>query len=666
MRQSTRIGLNPLVLTAVCALSLGCSNPAGDSSGNAGGAGSDVASNFGDVVDLPDGASADVSGSDGGGLAGYDGVTGPCTDGQRGCKSAKWAAVCVGGEWKLDDICNAPKQCVEGFCTVPATCKPGENGGCDGYDTRSVCAKSGKAWLPIPCPTGELCVQGVCKKTACVPGVKVCDGQQYIKTCKADGSGYGEKENCTTGAYCLGGKCVSLCEQNLKVASNIGCEYWSADLDNYDDPSPLSNNPKFVPHSVVISNPGLFDATITFEAKPPWKINVPNNIVKAGHSVEFKMPVMNVDGNEIAAKAIHVKSTQPVVAYQFNPFNADKAHSNDGSLLLPHNALGKEYIALTRPSGPETGEIIPGGPVFEPQKGYFTVLATRGGTTKVQVTISGQGYVKKAPGTGLPLKPYQTVTYSLKQYDVLNLEAHSTLSGIRTMTGTYIKADKEVAVFGGHEELVLGYKGGPQDNCCAEHVEEQLLPLNAWGSDALCVKTSPRGKEKDIWVVQAGAAGVEIKTDPSIKGLDGKKFSSQGQWVEVHTDKSFTIKATGKIQVGQFIVSQEQTDDWIGDPTFIIHAPQDQLRKDYFILTPKGYSKNWATVVRPKGAKITMDGTAIPDASFVKIGTGTWEYAYVKMSVGEHKLEGDQAFELSVYGYGNTTAYGYPGGMNLK
>jgi len=646
------------VFTAFLLISGACSNT--ESSGSGSGAVTDTTggTNFGDVT-----TSDVVSGGDGSSTSSDAAAGGPCSTGQRKCIGVHSSAVCVGGKWALEEVCTAPRECKDGHCADPASCKAGEAGGCYGFSDKKICSSDGKGWIPVPCPSGELCIKGVCKATKCFPKTPICEGKQHFKVCKDDGSGYAEKQDCKTGAYCLGGKCISLCEKNLKVASNVGCEYWSADLDNFDDfLSP--QNPKGTPHSIVISNPGIYDATIKFEALPPWKLNVANPVVKAGESVEFKMPVMNVDGNSISNKGIHVLSDQPIVAYQFNPFNAEKAYSNDGSLLIPHNALGKEYYIITRASGPDV--TLPGLPKLPPQLGYFSVLATRKGLTKVTVTISGTGYVKAAPVTGKELKAGQTATFTLKQYDVLNLEAHSTLSGIKDLSGTRVVADQPVAVFGGHEELVLGYDGGPDDNCCAEHVEEQLLPLQAWGTSAVCPKTRPRGKEKDVWVVMASKAGVKVTTNPKIPGLDGHTFTAPGQWKEVHTAESFELSATGKIQVGQFIVSQQQTDDFTGDPTFIIHPPTNQLRADYFILTPKGYTHNHASVVRPKGLEIKLDATAIPNTDFKPIGSGKWELAYVKLKPGMHRFEATQSFGLSVYGYGSATAYGYPGGMTLK
>lgn len=51
---------------------------------------------------------------------------------------------------------------------------------------------------------------------------------------------------------------------------------------------------------------------------------------------------------------------------------------------------------------------------------------------------------------------------------------------------------------------------------------------------------------------------------------------------------------------------------------------------------------------------------------FQAFGDGTWEYAWHMVQKGTHSFAAAQAFGLMAYGYGNVTAYGYPGGMNLQ
>ena len=197
------------------------------------------------------------------------------------------------------------------------------------------------------------------------------------------------------------------------------------------------------------------------------------------------------------------------------------------------------------------------------------------------------------------------------------------------------------------------------------------MPVETWGDEVLCVKARPRGYEADRWVVVAGDDGVTLRTTPPIAGLDGVTLARAGDRVRVETDESFVLEGTGPIQVVQFLVSQGQTvpvgeGTGIGDPSMLLQPPSRQYRTEYVIRTAAGYGTNWTTVIRPAGEEIRVDGTPLPAGAFQPLGDGTWDFAYYEVETGTHTFEGEAPFGLMVYGYGNVTAYGYPGGMLLE
>lgn len=644
---------------------------------------------------------------------------GTCADGTIGCFSATTLSVCVGGSWQFLQTCPQQTTCTAGKCGAAADCEPGAFLGCEGLASQWVCGADGKSKTAEFCSPSEQCIANTgCAVVNCTPSTKQCLSNTTYHTCQADGSAWGSEESCQPGTTCVGGQCLSLCEADIKYNTNVGCEYWSVDLNNDPTHHPLfpeNPTPEMFPHSVVISNPGTSDAMVTFTVHvscadgtpcsptvstcngqqttvcdtPTTKevaLNMGDTTVVGGSSREFKMPVMNVAGSGITKKAIRITSTLPVVAYQFNPFNSENAASNDGSLLLPHHVLGQEYYVVSLPSRAEITD-LGGNPIFPANNGLFAVVPTQPNTT---VSVTPTVEVIANPAFGVPqdgttpktLTPGQTYSFTLQPYEVLNLEQLGKTEIItpgkipKDLTGTRVLADKPVAVFSGHqvagvqEQLKLQITD-VWDSCCTEHLEEQLMPVETWGTVALCVKSKPRGSEADRWIIVAGADGVLVNTEPPIDGINGKILTKAGDFLRVETTDSFSLAATGKIQVVQFLMSQGQTQPiggapGTGDPSMMIVPPSQQYRNEYVIRTADGFGTNWITVVRPAGVTVLVDGAAIADSVFENLGDGTWEYAYHQVSTGTHTVQSEQPFGLMVYGYGSVTAYGYPGGMLLE
>jgi hypothetical protein len=556
------------------------------------------------------------------------------------------------------DDCVAPMTCVDGYCVSPEPggCTPGDAGPCTNDAVASICDDTGTAYVPTACPANQGCVDGACVPIICEPGTFVCEGLAMKKSCNGDGTGFEPPVGCPEGMYCTSGKCSSSCAIDPKFGSYVGCAYWTVDLPNYPDPT-ITPTPEDLPHAVVISNPGELPAEISFEAPAGIVVDNPDPIVPGNSSRVFIMPVTNVQETSTGFHGIRFTSTRPILAHQFNPW--DNQFSNDASLLLPEPFLGSDYTILTWPTAPLSltagffPDFFPGGLIPPDQNGYFTVIAAYDNTTVTfQVTAD-----VKAGGKVSAMKAGGLQSLVLDFGEVLNVEASpESMTDPVDLSGSTVSADKPIAVFAGHEEAAI-------DGCCADHLEEQMLPPSILGDHYLAVKTKPRGGEVDYWRIQAIDPGVSIVTDPPITGAHGKTLQARGDWLQVATDQSFEIAATGKIQVGQYLVSQESTDQVTGDPSLILTVPIERYRDFYVVMVPDGYNADWVTVVRPAGVAVSADGSAIADGDFMPFVTG-WEYAYVALEPGIHKFDGDEPFGLVAYGYNNAVSYGYPGGMS--
>jgi hypothetical protein len=410
----------------------------------------------------------------------------------------------------------------------------------------------------------------------------------------------------------------------------------------------------------VVSNPGELLAEITFETPPGVTVNAPDTKVPGRTSRIFLMPVLNVSLTSTAMKGIRVSSTRPVLVHQFNPW--DNEFSNDASLLLPETFLGSEYTILSWPSGPS---IFPG---LKGQSGYFTVVAAY---AKTDVTIMVTADVL-AGGKVQAMKAGTSQTITLERGEVMNIEMtadFSSVFGNTDLTGSTVTANKPVAVFGGHEEAVIA----PQDaeeSCCADHLEEQMLPKSVLGKQYVAVKLKPRGGESDYWRIQAAEDNVTFSTNPPLKTSANSPqtttnltLKKRGDWVEVVTPESFEIDATGLLQVGQYMVSQAVTDDFIGDPSLILLVPDNRFRSFYVLAVPSSFTKNYVTIVKKPGETAAVDGVAVPQGDFKPVASGLWERAYVALTPGVHDVSGSAPFGLTAYGYSSAASYGYIGGI---
>ncbi len=559
--------------------------------------------------------------------------------------------------------CAAPATCVDGWCVAPAPggCTAGETEACYGNAAVMTCDATGTAFVPKPCPSSHQCLDGACKPVLCQAGTTFCEGLAAVKSCLPDGSGFSDPVPCPENEYCTSGKCTGACFADPKFGSYVGCSYWTVDLPNWPDPTITPTNPEDLPHALVISNPNEMDATITWEPPPGVTIQSTDNTVKAGESKVFMMPVLNTEGTGVSHKGIRFKSSRPILVHQFNPWKA--IWSNDASLLLPESFLGSDYVILSWPTDPR-GLIqfpIPGMPAMENVNGFFTVVGVHDDT---EVTFQVTGRVAAGDKVAAMQKgAIQTVT--INKGEILNVECEpATLFETCDLTGSTVSAKKPVAVFAGHESAAIANPTNSEASGYLDHLEEQMFPLHVLDQSYLAVKSKPRGNDPDLWRIQAAEANVTVTTNPPQPGVNNVTLQKRGDWVEVYSDQSFEIQATGKIQVGQYLIGSEGTTQGTGDPSLILAVPTQRYRDFYALTIPPGYDTNWVTIIKPVGATVSSAGGPVPASLFQTFGAGGWEYGYLELKAGVHKLAGDQPFGLVVYGYNGAMSYGFPGGMN--
>lgn len=616
------------------------------------------------------------------------------------------ATVCVPGEARCDDaltlevcradatgwettVCEGELRCdaASARCT-DQLCEPGSFDACTEEGLQRFCNATGTAWREAECPGGATCEEGRCGQPECQAGINRCLGRDQLEVCNEAGA-YVPGQRCPTGTECFDGACEELCEISTKVSSYIGCEYWSADLDNFEEA--LSQ-----PHAIVITNPNeeldarvrLFEGATSRELLNDSQGQPFDATIPPGEARIFSIPVgYDHSGTRVFDDhAIRVTSSIPVVAHQFNPLNNVDVYSNDGTLLLPTNSVGREYFGMSW--------YFRGGATRI--RGYLTIVNSTNQPNEVRVTpsaevISGPGVPAIPAGEErvFTLAPGQSLNLSTSGVELSAAQQEGCLaspdgppeqtSPCPDLTGTHIIAEQPITVFGGHQcgNVVLGV------NRC-DHIESVLLPVEAWGTRYVGSKFSPRAvgsqPEPDVWRVIASEDGTQIQTDPPIDGVHGRTLQA-GEWRQFEAREHFELGASKPVALMQYMVGSNwlgiprECDEGIdfnnptgiGDPAMSAGVPTDQFRDNYIVLTPQNYERDYLNVIVPTGQEVRIDGEPIPASRWELVGSrGRFEVATLEVDAGFHTLSADEPFGVVGYGYACHVSYASPGGLNLE
>ncbi|MEZ4293618.1 MAG: IgGFc-binding protein [Polyangiaceae bacterium] len=551
------------------------------------------------------------------------------------------------------------------------------------------CNTDGTAGTPVACP--QACAPKLgCVE--CVPGGKACVGDD-IHSCTDDGKiGPDVVQTCdpAAGLTCDGGTCKSACAAAEDQPSNVGCEFWAVDLDQQDG----FNDPASAPWGVALSNAGQANAKVTIEineANPGEPLNlskVHEAEVAPGSLYALVLPTRELDcgvkpndyaspGTCLSSKAYRIRSSAPIVVYQYNVF--ENAYSNDASLLLPTNALGTVYRVLGWPAGHPVK--VPGFNILD--RSYVTIVGTATATevkVKPSWRIKGNPPIAATPAGG-------EIVVTLGPFDVLNLETddgtfQDDAKTIADLSGTLITSSAPVAVFSGVEST--GAPGGVIDNfpkppgwqdgdtCCLDHLEDQLFPVESVGTSYVIPRSPVRStggfKEPDV-LRFVGAAETATVTTTLPSPFDS--FTIQpGEVKTTWTQDDVVVSADKPVMVSQVLVSNQYCDGaYIGDPALTVFPPVDQYRTEYVILTPGSWTKNYVVVVAEVGSNVSIDGTNPGNCQVQTAGTldgKTYETRRCPLNEGAHGLSGDKPFGIVAYGYGSAGSYAYVGGADVK
>ncbi len=551
------------------------------------------------------------------------------------------------------------------------------------------------------CTNADGCVE-------CRPGADTCVGDE-VHSCSDAGVLGPVLDTCDGTAVCQNGTCQDLCGDAAENKSYLGCEYWPVDLDNAADvvadsflgscdllgeglraveaavcynPDAGFFDPPFAgfceggtdcsgapvgyrtcvtrsvcildaqtsPFAVVVSNPSDTGAAIveltgggitqTFTVGPREVLPL---FPQAGGT---PIPDQSIDGTGVTARAYHVVSNRPVVAYQFNPLDNVGVFSNDASLLLPAATLDARYYALTWPT-------LTRRPEAHDFHGYVAIVATGAGTTNVTVTptaatIAGGDVPALVAGT-----PY---VRALTQGQVLSIEAGPD----GDLSGTLIEGDQPLALFAGHEATNMTATPGA---CCADHLEDQVFPTSVWGMSYAVARSLARGAEPDRLRILAQRDGTVVTLNPASAGTCPTLAAGAFCTLDLRADVEIT--ATEPVLVAHYLLAIGTGGDAAGDPSMAYSVPTEQFRTSYDLLVPSQYATNYLSIVTPAGAAVTLDGSDLA-GQMMPFGSGVFGGGRVTLAAGAHRLECPSGCGVEIGGYDSAVSYLLSGGLDLE
>lgn len=429
----------------------------------------------------------------------------------------------------------------------------------------------------------------------------------------------------------------SLLNKELLKKQPVGTEFWLTFMQNYkDDKNPRNTKNKLLLELFLTSD---FDANVVIEIEAinyRKEVYVPRETVQ---NLEID-PLAQITSNDIVETdlAVHITSDNPISVYGLNR----RFQTTDTYLGLPINVLGYEYRVM---SYHIVIDLLP----------QFAIVATEDNTT-VEITPSAEtlsGFQKD-----------ETYTVTMNKGDVYQVKSKLNQENSRDsdLTGSYIKADKKISVFSGHQCAYVPV--APPVIIACNHLVEQMPPISSWGKHFYI------GRLEKRTTYSYRVLANEDSTKVFINGILVDILNAGDYW-EDQSAEVMQVTANKPVLVAQYSQGYKNG-DLIGDPMMLLISPTQQFLKQYRFATPvNGQWDHYVNVLVPTDAVNTfkMNGDEINPRSFKKLGLSRYSIAYLKVPFGTHFITCDEPFGMYSYGFGFNDdafdAYGTMGGQSF-
>lgn len=365
--------------------------------------------------------------------------------------------------------------------------------------------------------------------------------------------------------------------------------------------------------AATVSNQAGFSQNVVLGADGFFSLSIPSAYQQSGTGIRNT--------------GFEVTSSNALAAYFINRASA----STDMSYLLDSSALGKNYVVASQGVGFGEGSQIA---IHATQDNTAVTLTPKGGAPVNVVLNKGQTY--KYAGGGVDL------------------------------TGSFISADKNVAVFSGHSCAQI-----PGGVTYCDTLLEQAIPTDKLSKSYLL--TASRGAEitplrSDLVRIIATADNTDVSVNGALVATLNK---GQVHEFSISAGAGAKIEASQAVAVAQYLKGGQGVRVGGGgtDPAMSYVPGADTWLDKYRLATPSGASAfdfNWASIVIDTAdlGSLKLDGVAVDTSGFTAIGATGFSRGNVDLPLGLFDLTADSKFLVmlgggdqddSYYTYGGST-----------
>lgn len=359
----------------------------------------------------------------------------------------------------------------------------------------------------------------------------------------------------------------------------------------------------------TISNLAGFNQNVTLSAEGFASVAIPN--------------VYQQGGTGIRNSGFVVDSNQALAGYFINRQQA----TTDMTYLLAGASLGKNYVVASHGAGFGEGSQV-------------AIHATQDNT---QVTFTPRG----SAAINVTLNAGETYKYA---------------GGGTDLTGSFVSADKAVAVFSGHTCANV-----PTNITYCDTLLEQAIPTSKLSKEYLL--TASAGAQ--LAVNRSDLVRVIATENNTVVKRDGVVVATLGagdHYEFLLAQNSGTdIEASAPVAVAQYLTGGGGQNT---DPAYSYVPGSDTWLDEYRLATPSGGSSflvNYASLVINTAdlGSLLLDGAAVDTSGFSAIGTTGFSRGVVNLPIGLFDLTADSNFLVMLGGGSLADSYFTYGGSTF-